>query len=503
MEQSAEPGAPPVEGDGREAHEIGRRATRSGGIGSMLEFYDFFIYTQASALVFPSVFFPSDDPALAIIASLGTFGVGYLARPVGAFVLGALADRVGRRIPAWQRYAQNLVVFFFWGFLADWVARRHTLILTMALMGVSTVALGVLPGYRQIGVMAPVILVTCRLVQGFAVAGEISGSSTMIMEQTPIGLRGRRAAVTLQGAQLGQIVAAMIFIPLAALLPHDSFFSWGWRIPFLLSALVTIVGFRIRLATVESKPPQKEAVPPIRKVFRETPATVLRIFVMSLTNIIPVTATVFGASLATQKAYGIEWPPEVFLWIPVLGNLAAVAVIPVAATLSDRIGRRPMIIGGALSSGVLSFGYLWAVTHANLWLTILIGLAMWGVLYQGYNAVFPSYFPELLPASTRVTGMAIGQNIGTAASSLMAMVFAGLCPPGTRGSTIVIVVGAITLAVTCAVAVAAWASPETHRLRADDLGVPGAAPLPPEEYAAMRSAAITAAAAYSRRPPSR
>lgn len=154
---------------------------------------------------------------------------------------------------------------------------------------------------------------------------------------------------------------------------------------------------------------------------------------MSLTNIIPVTATVFGASLATQKAYGIEWPPEVFLWIPVLGNLAAVAVIPVAATLSDRIGRRPMIIGGALSSGGLSFGYLWAVTHANLWLTILIGLAMWGVLYQGYNAVFPSYFPELLPASTRVTGMAIGQNIGTAASSLMAMVFAGLCPPGTRG----------------------------------------------------------------------
>ena len=458
MEQSVRPGSPPLAGDGREAHEIGRRATRSGGIGSMLEFYDFFIYTQASALVFPSVFFPSDDPALAIIASLGTFGVGYLARPVGAFVLGALADRVGR---------------------------RHTLILTMALMGVSTVALGVLPGYRQIGVMAPVILVTCRLVQGFAVAGEISGSSTMIMEQTPIGLRGRRAAVTLQGAQLGQIVAAMIFIPLAALLPHDSFFSWGWRIPFLLSALVTIVGFRIRLATVESKPPQREAVPPIRKVFRETPATV------------------FGASLATQKAYGIEWPPEVFLWIPVLGNLAAVAVIPVAATLSDRIGRRPMIIGGALSSGVLSFAYLWAVTHANLWLTILIGLAMWGVLYQGYNAVFPSYFPELLPASTRVTGMAIGQNIGTAASSLMAMVFAGLCPPGTRGSTIVIVVGAITLAVTCAVAVAAWASPETHRLRADDLGVPGAAPLPPEEYAAMRSAAITAAAAYSRRPPSR
>ena len=459
MEQSVRPGTPPLAGDGRDAHEIGRRATRSGGIGSMLEFYDFFIYTQASALVFPSVFFPSDDPALAIIASLGTFGVGYLARPVGAFVLGALADRVGR---------------------------RHTLILTMALMGVSTVALGVLPGYRQIGVMAPVILVTCRLVQGFAVAGEISGSSTMIMEQTPIGLRGRRAAVTLQGAQLGQIVAAMIFIPLAALLPHDSFFSWGWRIPFLLSALVTIVGFRIRLATVESKPPQKEAVPPIRKVFRETPATVLRIFVMSLTNIIPVTATVFGASLATQKAYGIQWSPEVFLWIPVLGNLTAVAVIPVAAALSDRIGRRPMIIGGALSSGALSFGYLWAITHGSLWLTILIGLAMWGVLYQGYNAVFPSYFPELLPASTRVTGMAIGQNIGTAASSLMAMVFVALCPPGTSSTAIVLVVGSLTLAITAVSAAAAWLSPETFRMRPSDFGDPHASAIPEEEYRTIR-----------------
>lgn len=418
----------PSDDGARSAHAVGRQAARSGAVGSILEFYDFFIYTQAAALVFPTVFFPSDAPALAIIASLGTFGVGYLARPVGAFVLGAMADRRGR---------------------------RHTLILTMALMGTSTVALRVLPGYAQIGVLAPILLVACRLVQGFAVAGEIPGSSTLIMEQTPVGLRGRRASVTLQGAQLGQIIAAMIFIPLAVLLPSAAFDSWGWRIPVLVSAAVTLLGLRTRLATVESKSTTHEEIPPIRRVLTKTPGTVTRVMIMSLANIVPVTTTVLGASLATQRAYGIGWHADVFLWIPVLGNLAAVLIIPAAAAASDAIGRRPMLIGGALSSGLLSFAYLWAISKESMVLAIVLALVMWGTLYQGYNAVFPSFFPEQFPASTRVTGMAIGQNLGTALSSLMAMVFAWLCPPGTSFGVIVAVVGGLTFGLTCLVAVAA------------------------------------------------
>lgn len=350
----------PSDDGARSAHAVGRQAARSGAVGSMLEFFDFFIYTQAAALVFPTVFFPSDDPALAIIASLGTFGVGYLARPVDAFVLGAMADR-----------------------------------------------------------------------------------------------RGRRASVTLQGAQLGQIIAAMIFIPLAALLPSAAFDSWGWRIPFLVSAAVTLLGLRTRLATVESKSTTHEEIPPIRRVLTKTPGTVTRVMIMSLANIVPVTTTVLGASLATQKAYGIGWHADVFLWIPVLGNLAAVLIIPAAAAASDAIGRRPMLIGGALSSGLLSFAYLWAISKESMVLAIVLALVMWGTLYQRYNAVFPSFFPEQFPASTRVTGMAIGQNLGTALSSLMAMVFAWLCPPGTSFGVIVAVVGGLTFGLTCLVAVAA------------------------------------------------
>ncbi len=445
------------------SQDPGRIAARSGAAGSTLEFYDFFIYTQAAAIVFPSVFFPSQDPYHAIVASLGTFGVGYVARPIGAFVLGAIGDRVGR---------------------------RFTLILTMVLMSISTFAVGLLPTYAQVGIAAPIALVVFRLVQGFAVAGEISGSSTLIMEQTPIGIRGVRASVTLQGAQVGQIFAALIFIPLAAFLPAQQFLDWGWRIPFVISAVVTIIGLRIRLRTVESKRPNAAGPPPIRQVFKESPATVGRIFLMALMNIIPVTATVFGASLATQKSYGIGWPTAVYLWIPVLGNVVAVATIPLAARLSDRIGRRPMIIGGALSSGLLSFAYLWAITQSNLWLTVIIALLMWGILYQGYNAVFPAFYPEQLPASTRVTGMAIGQNLGTAVSSLMAMVFAGLCPPGSDLATIVLLVGGITLAITGLSALAAWFSPETYRVRGEDLGSPAAVPLPESEYVSLRQANV-------------
>ncbi len=180
---------------------------------------------------------------------------------------------------------------------------------------------------------------------------------------------------------------------------------------------------------MESKPTSHEAIPPIRRVLTETPGTVIRVMVMSLANVIPVTTTVFGASLATQKDYGIGWHADVFLWIPVLGNLAAVLIIPAAAAASDRVGRRPLLIGGTLTSGVLSFASLWAIGRESILLIIVLALVMRGTLYQGYDAVFPSFFPEQFPTSSRVMGMAIGQNLGTALSSLMAMASRGCARP--------------------------------------------------------------------------
>ena len=196
-----------------------KKAAASGWIGSALEYYDFFIYATAAALLFPQLFFPSDDPTVAIVASLATFGVGYVARPVGAVVLGHWGDTHGR---------------------------KTVLLLCMFLMGFSTMAVGLLPTYQQVGIVAPMLLVILRLIQGFAVAGEISGASSMILEHAPFGRRGYFASFTLQGVQAGQLLAAAVFLPLAQFMPKDQFNSWGWRIPFLLSIVVIIAGYIIR-----------------------------------------------------------------------------------------------------------------------------------------------------------------------------------------------------------------------------------------------------------------
>src|SRR5580692_9589211 len=225
-----------------------KKATASGWIGSALEYYDFFIYATAASLVFPQIFFPSTDPKVAIVASLATYGVGYVARPIGAFFLGHWGDTHGR---------------------------KTVLLVCMFLMGFSTMAVGVLPTYQQVGMLAPILLVILRLIQGFAVAGEISGASSMILEHSPFGRRGYFASFSLQGVQAGQIFAAAVFLPLAHYMPSAAFISWGWRIPFLLSVVVIIAGYIIRREVDETPAFSEEqahgevAASPVIEVLRE------------------------------------------------------------------------------------------------------------------------------------------------------------------------------------------------------------------------------------------
>ena len=161
-------------------------------------------------------------------------------------------------------------------------------------------------------------------------------------------------------------------------------------------------------------------------------------------NVIPVVATIFGAAYAVQPAYGIGFEKDIYLWIPVMGNIVAVLVIPFVGNLSDKIGRRPPIIIGALGSGLLSFGYLYAISIHNVPLAIVMSLLMWGVVYQGYNAVFPSFYPEMFPTRTRVSAMAISQNLGTAVTALLPALFVAVAPPG--AANIPLTIGSITLA---------------------------------------------------------
>ena len=448
-----------------------KKAAASGWIGSALEYYDFFIYATAASLVFPQLFFPSGNPTVAIVASLATYGVGYVARPIGAFVLGHWGDTHGR---------------------------KTVLILCMLLMGASTMAVGFLPTYQQVGVLAPTLLVLLRLIQGFAVAGEISGASSMILEHAPFGRRGFFASFTLQGVQAGQILAAAVFLPLAHYMPDEQFNSWGWRIPFLLSFFVIIAGYIIRRKVDETPAFAEEGkhgeLPraPIVEAFRLSWADMLRVVCMALMNVIPVVATIFGAAYAVQPAYGIGFQKDIYLWIPVLGNILAVFVIPFVGNLSDKIGRRPPIIIGALGSGLLSFGYLYAISIHNVPLAIIMSLLMWGVVYQGYNAIFPSFYPELFQTRSRVSAMAISQNVGTTITALLPALFATIAPPGS--TNIPLTIGAITFAITVIAAVAAMSARETYRIHMNDLGRPGAVPVNKQEYDRLRAQSLANAA---------
>jgi MFS family permease len=255
--------------------------------------------------------------------------------------------------------------------------------------------------------------------------------------------------------------------------------------------VVIIAGYIIRREVEETPAFAEEGehgeVPraPIVQAFSQSWGDMIRVICMALMNVIPVVTAIFGAAYAVQPGYGIGFHKDIFLWIPVLGNILAVGIIPVVGNLTDRIGRRPPIILGALASGVLSFGYLYAISIANVPLAIAMSLLMWGVVYQGYNAVFPSFFPELFPTRTRVTAMAIAQNIGTTITALLPALFASVAPPG--ATNIPLTIGAITLGITVIAAVAALSARETYRIHLSDLGEANAVPVEKAAYDRIRA----------------
>ena len=294
-----------------------RKAAMSAWIGSALEYYDFFIYGTAAALVFPAIFFPAGNAAAATIASLATFGVAYVARPVGSFVLGHLGDTIGR---------------------------KTVLFLTLFGMGLATFLIGLLPTYDQIGVAAPILLLVLRVFQGLAVAGEQSSASSTSLEHAPANRRAFFTSFTLAGTQGGNILATAVFIPIAAL-PKEALLSWGWRIPFLLSAVVVVAGWWIRRTLQESPAFEEErdhdAIPtaPLKTLFRSYTPDVFKVLFAALVSVI---STVFGIYALTYGVKTIGLSQSGLLWMIIAANLVALAAIPAWALLGDRIGRKPV-----------------------------------------------------------------------------------------------------------------------------------------------------------------
>ncbi|MGO2751446.1 MAG: MFS transporter [Pseudoclavibacter sp.] len=417
------------------------KAAAASFMGSAVEYYDFFIFGSAAALIFPIIFFPDDDNA-ALVMSLATFGFAYVARPVGAVILGHFGDRIGR---------------------------QRVLMFTLVLMGISTFIIGCLPTFDQIGWFAPALLVLCRLMQGLSAAGEQAGAASLSLEHAPDNRRSFFTSWTLTGTQGGQILAALVFIPVLTL-PDEIKYSWGWRVPFWLSAVVVIVAFFIR-RTLHETPTFQDAKAqgeiariPLIPLLRDHWRDVLRVIFCAF---IAAVSTVFGnLALAYGKEVGLA--ENLTLWLVVVANIVALGTQPLFAILADRIGRKPVFVYGAVSSAVFMPFYMLSMSSGNTLLTFALAILVFSCGYAAANAVWPSFYGEMFSARVRFSGMAIGTQLGFLMAGFAPSIVAALGGVQEGGW---VVISGFTGVICLIAAISALTAKETKSVPTDTLGI--------------------------------
>ncbi|AWN45847.1 MFS transporter [Methylobacterium terrae] len=427
-----------------EAVKTPKKAALASWIGSAVEYYDFFIYGTAAALIFPKLFFSPDNPQAAAIASFATFGVAYITRPLGAVALGHIGDRFGR---------------------------KKVLTFTLLLMGISTFMIGCLPTYDQLGILSPILLVIARLLQGISAAGEQAGANSMTLEHAPANRRAFFTSFTLSGTQAGLILATLVFLPVTQL-PEAQMLSWGWRIPFFLSALVVAVGFWVRRTLPETPVFEKEQQAhtlekeglPVAVLFRKQWDDVLRVIFAALVSVVSTIFSVFTLSYAVNT---MKIDRSMMLTVLILANIVALGAIPAFAALADRIGRRPVFIFGALGSAALIWPYMWAISQGNLPLIFAFGILLSGVVYSAANGVWPSLYGEMFDTKVRLSGMAIGTQIGFALGGFAPVISASLLGTGPTGW---VPVATFVTATAAIAAVSIFTARETYRTPMESLG---------------------------------
>jgi metabolite-proton symporter len=371
--------------------------------GTTVEWYDFFLYGVAAALVFPHVFFPTGNATAATLASLGTFAVGFLARPIGGLVFGHYGDRIGR---------------------------KKLLVVSLLMMGLSTFAIGLLPSYATVGVLAPVLLVVLRLVQGFALGGEWGGAVLIVSEHGDPARRGFWASWPQAGAPAGQLIANGLLAVMAVVQSEADFLAWGWRIPFLLSAVLVLIGLWIRLS-VEESPVFKQARAkadaeaddkmPILTVLRRYPREVLT--AMGARFAENVSYYIFTIVITTYVTAQLKLSSSFALGAVLIGAAVHIAAIPMWGALSDRVGRRPVYLIGAVGVGVWAFAFVALLNTKNFALAavaVVVGLVLHGAMY-GPQAAFLS---ELFGTTVRYSGVSIGYQLASILAGGLAPIIA-------------------------------------------------------------------------------
>ncbi|MEU4837506.1 MFS transporter [Nocardia testacea] len=413
--------------------------------GTAVEWYDFFLYGTAAALVFNKLFFPAEDPLVGTMLAFATYAVGFVARPLGAAVLGHFGDRQGR---------------------------RATLIASLLLMGVSTFLIALLPTYASIGITAPLLLVLLRLVQGFALGGEWGGAVLLVSEHGDSKRRAFWSAWPNLGPPLGNLLAAGALALLGALLPEEAFLSWGWRIAFGMSALLVVIGLVLRLYVTETPLFEQARAATGPQVVRMPLSAAVRGY---WRQILLAAFTRFGENagfyifslfVITYVTQILDLPRSTGLNAVMIGMVVALVAIPLFAVLADRVGRRPIYIGASVATIVWAFVFF-ALLDTAATGSIILAVAVGLVIFAAYSAVIGAFFSELFPTEVRYSGVSLAYNLASVlAGSLAPIIAIALYDHFGTGQAIAVylaVMGAISL-------VAALVSRETRSVDLAEVG---------------------------------
>jgi metabolite-proton symporter len=353
-----------------------------------IEFYDFFIYALASAIILPKLFFPNFDPVVGTIASFGTFAVGYLARPIGAVVFGHIGDRIGR---------------------------KTSLVATLVIMGIGTFLMGLLPTYQTIGIWAPLALILLRFTQGFGVGGEWGGAILLAMEHAPPNRRGLFGSCPQTGVAIGLLLATGAISAVSNLMGSDQFLAFGWRIPFLLSIILVGIGVFIRLRVMESpifeevKRRGTQARIPLFDTLMGYPKDV--VLAMGSTFAVDLTFTIISVFALSYGVQELGISRNLLLNATLVGCVAEIIVIPIFGWLSDRIGRRTIYMAGSVWVMIYAFVFFWLLKTRDP-TTIIFAYALGFAFSHGaLYAVQGAWFAELFATRVRYTGMSFAYQV--------------------------------------------------------------------------------------------
>jgi MFS family permease len=403
------------------------RAVLSSYLGSVIEYYDFLLYATASAVVFNQVFFSSLDPLVGTVASFGTLATGYLARPLGGALFGHFGDRIGR---------------------------KRMLILTMGLMGVASVLIGLLPTYAQIGALAPVLLVVLRIAQGVAVGGEWGGAVLMSAEHATTR-RGLWASFTNAGAPSGMVLSTLVLALAAAVTGEEQFLTWGWRIPFLLSAVLLLVGLFVRMKVDETPvfaaaAATAQARPPLLEVLTRHPRNLLlSVGVGFGAFVAQATLTTLVISYAVQAGFA---RPTVLNALTISSAVAIVGIIGFSA-LSDRLGRRPVVLTGAVAMAGWAFLIFPLIDTGSTALLVVVVVVGQAVIHAAMYGPLAALYSELFPTRSRYTGASMGYQLAGLGAGLAPVVFSAvLAGSGSTALVSAIIAACCLVSVGCVLA---------------------------------------------------